>query len=275
MLTIETEETENNIDIDLDLIREKKGFLCDMDGVIYHGNYLLPGAVDFVNWLNRENKKFLFLTNSSERSPKELQQKLARLGLDVDESHFYTSALATAAFVKNQAPGCTAYVIGEAGLLNALYDAGIMMNDVNPDYVIIGETKNYNYQNILRAVKLIYSGAKLIGTNPDLTGPTEEGIVPACRALVAPVELATGKLAYYIGKPNPFMMRNGKRILGCRTAEMAIIGDRMDTDIIAGIESEIDTILVLSGVSSRETIKNFSYSPNYIFDGIGFVKEFK
>ena len=179
----------------IDVIREKKGFLCDMDGVIYHGNYLLPGAIDFVEWLNRENKKFLFLTNSSERSPKELQQKLARLGLDVDESHFYTSALATAAFVKNQSPGCTAYVIGEAGLLNALYDAGIMMNDVNPDYVIIGETKNYNYQNILRAVKLIHNGAKLIGTNPDLTGPTEEGIVPACRALVSPIELTTGKFA--------------------------------------------------------------------------------
>jgi len=263
------------IEHDINLIRGKKGFLCDMDGVIYHGNYLLPGAVDFVNWLNRENKKFLFLTNSSERSPKELHQKLARLGLDVDESHFYTSALATAAFVKSQAPGCTAYVIGEAGLLNALYDAGIMMNDVSPDYVIMGETRNYNYQNILHAVKLINNGAKLIGTNPDLTGPTEEGIVPACRALVAPIELATGKHAYYIGKPNPFMMRNGKRILDCRTSEMAIIGDRMDTDIIAGIESEMDTILVLSGVSSRETVKNFSYSPKYIFDGIGFVKDFK
>ncbi|MCL2095948.1 MAG: HAD-IIA family hydrolase [Oscillospiraceae bacterium] len=258
----------------IDKIRDKKGFLCDMDGVIYHGNYLLPGAVDFVNWLRREDKKFLFLTNSSERSPRELQQKLARLGLDVGESHFYTSALATAAFVKNQAPGCTAYVIGEAGLLNALYDAGIMMNDVNPDYVIIGETKNYNYQNILKAVKLINGGAKLIGTNPDLTGPTEDGIIPACRALVSPIELTTGKAAYYIGKPNPFMMRNGKRILDCRTAEMAIIGDRMDTDIVAGLESEIDTILVLSGVSSLETPGLFSYSPNYIFDNIGFVKEF-
>jgi len=263
------------IEHDINLIREKKGFLCDMDGVIYHGNYLLPGAVEFVDWLNRENKRFLFLTNSSERSPKELQQKLARLGLAVDESHFYTSALATAAFVKNQSPGCTAYVIGEAGLLNALYDAGIMMNDVNPDYVIIGETKNYNYQNILRAVKLIQSGAKLIGTNPDLTGPTEEGIIPACRALVSPIELTTGKFAYYIGKPNPFMMRNGKRILDCRTAEMAIIGDRMDTDIIAGIESEIDTILVLSGVSSRETVKQFSYSPKILIYKISFVKNFK
>jgi len=254
-------------------IRAKKGFLCDMDGVIYHGNNLLPGALDFVEWLAREDKKFLFLTNSSERSPLELQQKLARLGLEVDESHFYTSALATAAFVKSQSPGCTAYVIGEAGLFNALYDAGIMPNDVNPDYVIIGETKNYNYQNIIRAVKLVQNGAKLIGTNPDLTGPTEDGIVPACRALVAPIELTTGRHAYYVGKPNPFMMRNGKRILDCRSFEMAIIGDRMDTDIIAGIESEIDTILVLSGVSSLETVKNFSYAPKYIFESVGFVKD--
>jgi len=259
---------------DLESIKNKKGFLCDMDGVIYHGNNLLAGAVDFVNWLARENKKFLFLTNSSERSPKELKQKLARLGLEVGEEHFYTSALATAAFVRNQSPGCTAYVIGEAGLLNALYDAGITMNDVNPDYVIIGETKNYNYQNILKAVKFIQQGAKLIGTNPDLTGPAEDGIIPACRAFVSPIELTTGKQAYYIGKPNPFMMRNGRRILECDTEEIAIIGDRMDTDIVAGIEAEIDTILVLSGVSSLETVQTFSYHPKYIFDGIGFVKAF-
>ena len=269
------EVTMKNKGYDLEAIKNKKGFLCDMDGVLYHGNNLLPGAVDFVDWLNRGNKKFLFLTNSSERSPKELKQKLARLGLDVGEEHFYTSALATAAFVRNQSPGCTAYVIGEAGLLNALYDAGITMNDVNPDYVIIGETKNYNYQNILKAVKLIQQGAKLIGTNPDLTGPAEEGIIPACRALVAPIELTTGKQAYYVGKPNPFMMRNGRRILECDTDEMAIIGDRMDTDIVAGIEAEIDTILVLSGVSSLETVQTFSYHPKYIFDGIGFVKAFE
>jgi len=259
----------------LDVIREKKGFLCDMDGVIYHGNNLLDGAKDFVDWLNKTNKKFLFLTNSSERSPKELQQKLSRLGLDVDESHFYTSALATAAFIKNQAPGCSAYVVGEAGLLNALYDAGITMNDVNPEYVIIGETRNYNYQSILKAVKLIQNGAKLIGTNPDLTGPTEDGIIPACKAFVSPIELTTGKQAYYVGKPNPFMMSNGKRILGCHTSEMAIIGDRMDTDIIAGIESQMDTILVLSGVTTPETLNLFSYSPKYIFDGVGFVRYFE
>lgn len=256
---------------DLERIRSKKGFLCDMDGVIYHGNRLIKGAAEFVDWLNRENKKYLFFTNSSEYTPKELQQKLARLGVEVDESHFYTSALATAAFIKNQSPDGSAYVLGEAGLLNALYDAGIYMNNVNPDYVVVGESRNYNYQNILHAVKLVQNGARLIGTNSDLTGPSEDGIIPACRAFVAPIELTTGRQAYYIGKPNPFMMRNGKRILGCHSDETAIIGDRMDTDILSGIEAELDTVLVLSGVSSRETVKEFSYSPKYIFDDIGFI----
>ena len=154
----------------MDQLRKKKGFICDMDGVIYHGNRLLPGVKEFVDWLYREEKNFLFLTNSSERSPKELQQKLRRMGLDVDESRFYTSALATARFVSSQAPGCSAYVIGGAGLIMALHDEGITMNDVDPDYVIIGEGNSYNYENILRAVRLVLKGAKLIGTNSDLPG---------------------------------------------------------------------------------------------------------
>ena len=156
----------------VEALRNKKGFICDMDGVIYHGNRLLPGVREFVDWLYREDKKFLFLTNSSERSPKELQQKLKWLGLEVDESHFYTSALATAQFLKNQSPGCSAYVIGAPGLLNALYDAGITMNDRDPDYVVVGETRDYNYSSILQAVKLVFGGAKLIGTNTDLSGPS-------------------------------------------------------------------------------------------------------
>lgn len=159
-------------------LRRKKGFICDMDGVIYHGNRLLPGVKEFVEWLYREQKNFLFLTNSSERSPKELQQKLHRMGLDVDESHFYTSALATARFISSQAPGCSAYVIGGAGLIMALHDEGITMNDVDPDYVIIGEGNTYNYENILKAVRLVLKGAKLIGTNSDLTGPAEDGHHP-------------------------------------------------------------------------------------------------
>jgi len=253
----------------MDVIRAKKGFLCDMDGVIYHGNQVLPGVPEFIDWLNRENKKFLFLTNSSERSPRELHQKLQRMNIDVSEEHFYTSALATAAFIKSQAPNSSAFVIGDSGLLNALYDANITMNDVNPDYVVVGETRNYNYEGIMKAVRLVLGGAKLIGTNPDLTGPSEAGILPACRSLISPIELASGRHAYFVGKPNPLMMRTGLKMLGCETEDAAIIGDRMDTDIISGIESDIDTILVLSGVSSRETVKKFPYSPKYIFDGVG------
>ena len=253
----------------MDQLRQKKGFICDMDGVIYHGNRLLPGVKEFVDWLYREEKNFLFLTNSSERSPKELQQKLRRMGLDVDESHFYTSALATARFISSQAPGCSAYVIGGAGLIMALHDEGITMNDVDPDYVIIGEGNSYNYENILRAVRLVLKGARLIGTNSDLTGPSEDGIIPACRAMIAPIEMATGKQAYFCGKPNPLMMRTGLKKLNCHSGEAVMVGDRMDTDVISGMESGMSTVLVLSGVSTRETLKTYAYRPSIVLDGVG------
>ncbi len=256
-------------------ITDKKGFICDMDGVIYHGNNILPGVTDFVDWLKTENKRFLFLTNSSERSPKELRQKLLRMGLDVGEEHFYTSALATASFIKSQNPSATAYIVGEAGLINALYEAGITMNDVNPDYVIIGETKNYNYASIEKAVRLIFKGAKLIGTNPDMTGPSENGIVPACKALVSPIELTTGSQAYYLGKPNPLMMKTGLKLLGVDIEDAIIVGDRMDTDIISGIESEIETALVMSGVTTPENIKQYPYRPKYILNGVGDIMKNK
>lgn len=253
----------------MESLRSKKGFLCDMDGVIYKGNQLLPGVRKFVEWLYQENKQFLFLTNSSGKTPRELQQKLARMGLEVAENHFYTSALATAKFLSHQSPGCSAYVIGEPGLFNALHDANITFNDVDPDYVVIGETINYNYSLICRAMNHVLNGAKLIGTNTDLTGPSESGIIPACRALVAPVEITTGKSAYYVGKPNPLMMRTGLQILGIHSGETAMIGDRMDTDIIAGIESGLDPVLVLSGVTSREQIEQYPYRPRLILEGVG------
>jgi len=251
----------------------KKGFICDMDGVIYHGNQVLPGVVEFINWLHRENKQYLFLTNNSGHTPRELQQKLARMGLDVSEEHFYTSALATARFLKEQAPGCSVYAIGEAGLFNALYDAGITMNDVNPDYVVMGEGKSYSLDTLTKATNLVLNGAKLIGANSDISGPIENGIAPACRALVAPIELATGKQAYFCGKPNPLMMRTGLRLLGCHSAEAVLVGDRMDTDIISGMECGMSTVLVLSGVSTRETIDTFSYRPTMILDGVGKIVE--
>jgi len=253
----------------MDLLRSKKGFICDMDGVIYHGERLLPGVKEFVAWLYAEKKKFLFLTNASGKTPKELQVKLARMGLEVDESHFYTSALATANFVRSQAPGASAFIIGAPGLFNALYEVGITTNGVDPDYVIVGETNNYNYESISKAVNFVRGGAKLVGTNTDLTGPSENGIVPACRALVAPIELATGKSAYFVGKPNPLMMRTGLRMLGVHSEEAAIIGDRMDTDIIAGIETGLDTALVLSGVTDEEEMRRFPYRPRLVLNGVG------
>ena len=162
--------------MNLENLRDRKGFICDMDGVIYLGNQLLPGVTEFVHWLNKNNKQFLFLTNSSERSPKELRQKLLRMGLDIGEEHFYTSALATAAFLHKQAPGCTAYVIGAPGLLNALYDVGISMNDVDPDYVVIGETATYNFEMITKAVRLVLGGARLIATNSGRACHRQKGL---------------------------------------------------------------------------------------------------
>jgi NagD protein len=250
-------------------LKAKKGFICDMDGVIYHGNHLLPGVIEFVNWLKSENKSFLFLTNSSERSPKELEQKLKRLGLEVDETHFYTSALATASFLASQCPDGSAYVIGEPGLITALYDAGFSMNDVNPDYVVVGDTRSYSYEKIEHAINLVCNGAKLIGTNSDLTGPSEKGIMPSTKALISPIELATGRKAYFIGKPNPLMMRHAVKRLGVKPEDTAIIGDRMDTDIVAGIETEMDTVLVLSGVTDEKNLSNFPYKPKYVLNGVG------
>ena len=250
-------------------ILEKKGFICDMDGVIYHGKKILPGAKEFVDWMIANDKKFVFLTNSPERTPHELSMKLERMGLSVSPDHFYTSAMATAEFLHSQAPGCTAYVIGEAALSKALYDQKIYMNDINPDYVVIGETRTYCFEKIEKAIELINKGAKLIGANPDTVGVTETGIMPATGSLVAPIEIATGKKAYFVGKPNPLMLRHGLRKLGCHSEDIAFVGDRMDTDIIAGIESELDTVLVLSGVTTMETIDQFPYRPKYILKDVG------
>ena len=248
---------------------EKTGFICDMDGVIYHGDRILDGVADFVHWMIDNDKKFVFLTNSPEKTPHELSMKLARMGLDVSPDHFYTSAMATAAFLSSQNPGCTAYVIGEAGLTKALYDQHIYMNDVNPDYVVVGETRSYNFEKLEKAVELVNKGAKLIGANPDITGPTTHGIMPATGALIAPIEIATNRKAYFVGKPNPLMLRHGLKKLNCHSEEIAFIGDRMDTDIIAGIESNVDTVLVLSGVTAREDVDKFPYRPTYILNGVG------
>ncbi len=255
---------------------EKKGFISDMDGVIYHGNQILPGVKKFIQWLNEEDKKYLFLTNNSGMTPKELQNKLARMGLDVPADHFYTSALATAQFLKEQAPGCSVYVLGEAGLVNALYEVGCTMDEVEPDYVVIGESKSYSLDTLTKATNLVLNGAKLIGANSDASGPIENGIAPACGALISPIEIATGKKAYFCGKPNPLMMRTGLRMLDCHSADAVMIGDRMDTDMISGLESGMSTVLVLSGVTTKEEAAKYAYQPSMILNGVGdIVKEAK
>ena len=229
-------------------VLNKNGFICDMDGVIYHGNRILDGVSEFVNWLQENGKKFVFLTNSPERTPHELSMKLERMGLNVSADHFYTSAMAVAEFLYSQKPGCTAYVIGEPALTKALYDQGIYMNDINPDYVVVGETRNYFFEKIEKAIELV-----------------NKGIMPACGSLIAPIEIATEKKAYFIGKPNPIMLGHGLNRLDCLRKDIAFIGDRMDTDIIAGIESNVDTVLMLTGVTALEDIDKFPYRPKYIF----------
>lgn len=265
-----------NIDIErycsseevLETMQKKNAFICDMDGVIYHGNRLIPGVKEFIDWMKQEQKRYLFLTNSSERSQMELRLKLRRLGLDVEADHFYTSALATAGFLASQVGGGTVYVIGEAGLINALYEVGYTMNDINPDYVVVGESRTYNYETVIKAARLVRNGARLIGTNPDLTGPSEMGIVPATGALILPIARTAGVEPYFIGKPNPVMMRQALKRLDSTREETAMIGDRMDTDIVSGIESLIDTVLVLSGVSDKETPTHFAYRPKLIIDSV-------
>ena len=246
----------------------KEAFISDMDGVIYHGNHLLPGAKEFVAWLQKEDKKYLFLTNSSERSARELTEKLERLGLEVGEEHFYTSALSTALFLSQQCPEGSVYVIGQPGLINALYSYGFSMNDVNPDYVVVGFTRDYNYEKIAHAVKLVQQGARLIGTDLDTTNPTVNGMMPSTGALIAPIAQVAGVRPYFCGKPNPLMMRNALKLLDALAKDTVIIGDRMDTDIIAGIESGITTVLVLSGVTQRADLARHPYMPSYVMDGL-------
>jgi NagD protein len=249
-------------------IKSKAGFIIDMDGVIYHGNKLLPGVTEFVNWLETSGKRYLFLTNSPERTPRELQEKMKRLGITIGEEHFYTSAIATASFLSSQNPNGSAYIIGDAGLIHAMYSVGYTVNNVNPDYVVVGDTHSYNFEKIELAINLVLKGARLIGTNPDVSGPVENGITPSTKALISPIEIASGKKAYYVGKPNPLMMRSALKILGVKREDAIVIGDRMDTDVRCGLESELDTLLVLSGITDRNGINQFPYRPRYVLNGV-------
>jgi NagD protein len=247
-----------------------KAFILDMDGVVYTESSLLPGAAAFVERLKRGGFRFLFLTNNSYHTPAKLQARLGAMGVEVEKDRFYTSAMATASFLQVQRPeGCSAYVIGGQGVLDELERAGVRVSSDRPDYVIVAETEQYDYAKIIEATLLIQEGAKFIATNQDLTGPSRRGAVPACGALVAPIEKVTGVKPYFLGKPNPVMMFLARKKLGVHSANCFMIGDRMDTDIVGGLESGMTTCLVLSGVTDRETMSRFPYQPDYVFSHLG------
>jgi len=255
--------------IDVRKLRAKH-FLIDMDGVIYRGDKLIKGADDFIASLKAKKRKFLFLTNASSKTPQDLQAKLLRLGIKVSPECFYTSALATAAFLDAQHARGRAYVVGEKGLIAALREAGYRITEKSPDYVVVGQTEDFS--GLKKATQLISQGIPFIATNPDVTGPAEEGIEPAMGAIAAMIEKATGKSAYFIGKPNPLMMRKALQRLRVHSSETAIIGDRMDTDIVAGVETGLETILVLSGVTSREDIAKYPYRPDFVVRSVADLK---
>ena len=255
--------------VTLDNRSYQKSFILDMDGVVYTESTLIPGTDAFVNRLKQGNYKFLFLTNNSFYTSLELRDRLLKMGIDVTEDHFYTSAMATASFLKVQRPnGCTAYVIGGKGILDELENANVEITSDKPDYVIVAETKDYDYAKITEATLLIREGAKFIATNRDLTGPGQRGPVPACGALVAPIEKVTGVSPYFLGKPNPAMMVWARKKLGVHSANCFMIGDRMDTDIVGGLESGMTACLVLSGVTTRKAMERFPYQPDYVFNNV-------
>jgi NagD protein len=244
-------------------------YIIDMDGVIYLGNMLIPGAKEFITRLISRGHRFLFLTNSSNLTPMELQRKLSAMGIEVSVQHFFTSAMATADFLHSQHPNGRVYVVGGAGLQEALGAIGYTITDDHPDYVVIGTTRTYDYEHMEKAVGLVRAGARLVGTNPDVTGPSDHGVIPACGALVAPIQLVTGVHPYFVGKPNPLMMRTALRRLDAHSADTFMVGDRMDTDIVAGTEAGMRTILVLSGVTARADINTYAFRPHYVFDNAG------
>jgi len=248
-----------------------KNYLIDMDGVIVRGATLLPGAAEFVERLRTQGIPFLILTNNSLYTPRDLQVRLSYMRLDAPPEAIFTSALATAQFLHAQRPSGRAYVIGESGLTTALHDIGYALTDQDPEYVVLGETTMYSFERITRAIRFVAAGARFIATNPDVMGPGEGGIVPATGAVAALISAATGVKPYFIGKPNPLMMRTALRAINAHSEESVMIGDRMDTDIIAGIESGLRTILVLTGVTTREQVERFPYRPTWVRESIADV----
>ncbi|MCI7671824.1 MAG: HAD-IIA family hydrolase [Schaalia hyovaginalis] len=261
--------TMNNAPKPLTEMPPVSAWLSDMDGVLVKENRALPGAEQFLDALRRKGYPFLVLTNNSIFTNRDLSARLARSGLDVPEDNIWTSANATAAFLSQQSPDSTAFVIGEAGLTTALHGAGYIMTDQDPEYVVLGETRNYDFNAITSAIRLIESGAKFIATNPDVTGPSDDGTLPATGSIAAMITAATGKRPYFVGKPNPVMIRAGLNKIGAHSERAAMVGDRMDTDIQAGVEAGLRTHLVLSGSTSLEQVEQYPYRPFGIHEGIG------
>ncbi|MGW2229091.1 HAD-IIA family hydrolase [Streptomyces formicae] len=245
-----------------------ESWLTDMDGVLIHEGVPIPGADAFIKKLRDSGKPFLVLTNNSIYTARDLQARLTRMGLEVPVENIWTSALATAKFLDDQRPGGTAYVIGEAGLTTALHDIGYVLTDHDPDYVVLGETRTYSFEAMTKAVRLINGGARFICTNPDETGPSTEGPLPATGAVAALITKATGKNPYFAGKPNPLMMRTGLNAIGAHSETSAMIGDRMDTDVLAGLEAGMETFLVLTGLTAREDVDQHPFRPSNIVDSI-------
>jgi NagD protein len=252
-------------------MRVYKNYLMDMDGVLVRGRTAIPGAGDFIARLNSGNIPYLVLTNNSIYTPRDLSHRLQTAGLNVPEDRIFTSALATARFLHAQLPNGKAYVIGESGLTDAIHRVDYVITDHMPDYVVLGETHGYSFSNITTAVRLISKGARFVATNPDVAGPSEEGLVPACGAMAALIEKATGVSPFFVGKPNPLMMRSALNYLGVHSEDTVMIGDRMDTDIVSGVNSGIETILVLTGVTKRDEIERYPYRPTYVTEAIGDV----
>ena len=249
-----------------------KNYLTDMDGVLVRGSTIIPGAAEFIQKLQAKNIPFLILTNNSLYTQRDLQVRLAYLGLQVPQEAIFTSALATAQFLHDQRPGGRAFTIGESGLTTALHDIGYILTDQDPEYVVLGETTTYSFQRITRAIRFVNAGARFIATNPDVIGPGEGGDIPGTGAIATLISAATGVKPYYIGKPNPLMMRTALRTLNAHSEDSVMIGDRMDTDIESGLESGLRTILVLTGVTSREQVDRFPYRPTWIRESIAEVE---
>jgi NagD protein len=249
-------------------------WLTDMDGVLVREEHALPGAAEFLKRLMELERPFLVLTNNSIFTPRDLAARLSRSGLTVPEDAIWTSALATASFLNDQLPGGSAYVIGEAGLTTALHAVGYTLTDADPDFVVLGETRTYSFETISKAIRLVMAGARFIATNPDVTGPSAEGPLPATGSVAALITRATGREPYFVGKPNPMMFRSAMNRIDAHSEHTVMVGDRMDTDVVAGIEAGLETILVLTGSTSVEDIEKYPYRPSKVLQSIAEAIDF-